>query len=401
MKRSVGLVRTLAVSCALAAGTGTAAPETGMPIPETLRWEGPLGGAHTAPETVQITVRPAAGGDFEWLRAEAGPAQAAPAPRRIPASVTAPAHGDEPRTFTPRAAWVWQDTQWRTAPEDFVRDAQTRGLDEVYIAVHVENGSVADPASLVRLIALATPRGLRVTVVEGDPRMATAEGLAFAVDRARALRAFNETHPDTALSGLQYDIEPYILPAYQRRPERVLADWARSIAVLSETYGEAVDLVIPFWLPDVPGGAVALTEAARHARTLTVMAYRTTPAALVDAALPALEWAGRTGLPVTVAVEAGALADEEIHVYRRAAEGPLQILQGEDGADVRLHAAPVAGTQDRPTYVFSHAIALPASRISFAGDLAALGRVVSEAEPVLSGYPAFAGIAVHGLFETK
>ncbi len=317
----------------------------------------------------------------------------------LPALAGAATEPGEMSTERVRGAWVWREAVWAEDPAALIESAQAAGLSVLYIAVPIRQGAIERPDALSRLIRRANARGVAVHAVEGDPRMISGYGLEHARQRAQALAHFNAAYPRTPLSGLQYDIEPYLLDQYASAPVQTFAQWAQALAALSAAYGEPVEIVVPFWITAVPGGAAALAAAAPSATRLTVMAYRTTPEAILQAATPLLSWGDTYGVPVAVALEMGALPDETAEVYRREDSGELTLADTGEAANARLHGHTVLGREGQPAFTYSHSVTIPASRISFSGDYAALASAAEAVEPRFLDFRSYAGLVIHGLIE--
>lgn len=307
--------------------------------------------------------------------------------------------GSTPEITRVRGAWVWREAVWAQDPDRLIERALAADLSTLYVAVSIREGAVDRPDSLARLIERASAHGLDVHVVEGDPRMISGYGLDHARMRAQALAAFNRNHPRSPIAGLQYDIEPYLLERYASAPEQTFADWASALGELSSAYGAPVEIVVPFWITEAPGGAAALAAAAPSASRFTVMAYRTTPETIRQVALPLLVWGEAHGKPVSVALEMGILPDETARVYRREARGELTLEQTGGAARARLHDETVEAQTGRPAFTYSHSVTTPASRISFSGNYAALHAAAEAVEPDFLDFTSYAGLVIHGLIE--
>ena len=398
------LTRSPHLTLVISAIAGLILAAAGPALAQEPLWTSPLSSARPAClSAIHVYVRPGAGEAVEYLRAEGIQDACTPEPRP---ETPAPGRQDpnrarEPRPITrdlQRGAWVWRSERWVQDPEAFIDTALAQGLDQVFISIPIAADRVAAAPALERLILAAQHAGVRVAAVEGDPRMVTSDGLQYAQGRATALRQYNLDHPETPLDGLQYDIEPYLLPDYAEAPEAMLGLWARSLIALGETYGANLDIVIPFWLPGAPGGPAALEAVHDRAERLTVMAYRTSPASILAAARPALIWGETHDIPVVIALETGPLDDEFIHVYRPAPVGTLQMSLPGQAQEVRLLPGAMPGTEAEPVFRFSHAVTAPAARVTFNGDLPQLYRSLETIEPLLNAYDSYAGVAIHGLF---
>ena len=296
---------------------------------------------------------------------------------------------------TRSGAWSWDDRAWLAHPEMLVADAKRRGLDRLFVAIPIVAGAVRDPAKLRGFLRDARAAGIGVDAVEGDPDMVDGEGLAAAVARARAIRAFQaEAPPGERLSGVQYDIEPYIRPGWRDREDSYLA-WADSILTLSRTLGATVDLVAPFWLASTERGRIMLDRAAPAVRMVTVMAYRTDPVTIERVAEPALAWASRRGKPLRIALESGRLDDETETRYVEATRGTLALVPGDAPRLMLLDAAgTLPGARMFEATGRTH---IRAATLSFLGDEATMVRDAAQLRPVFGAWPQFAGFAFHGL----
>jgi hypothetical protein len=136
----------------------------------------------------------------------------------------------------------------------------------------------------------------------------------------RAYAAYNASAaPAARLAGLQFDVEPYLLPEYAAGK----ADWdARYLAMARTLRGAAgslrLELVVPFWWDRKSAlldGLAPLVDA------LAVMDYRTDPAQVTAFAVPFLDWGARHGRQVRIALEAGGIAPETQRRDVRAGAG--------------------------------------------------------------------------------
>ena len=150
-----------------------------------------------------------------------------------------------------------------------------------------------------------------------------------------------------------------------------------------------MDVDVPWWMLGAPGGASALRNARTSIGTIVVMAYRTEPQLILEAAEPWLA----TGVPVKIAVEAGEVATEVQRTYRRSPAGALAI----NGGHAALHSAPIAGTEGVATFSLAGETRTRPDRVSFYGRDAE--RVAAERTilPFLTAWPNFRGFRIHGL----
>jgi hypothetical protein len=294
---------------------------------------------------------------------------------------------------------MWEPARWADDPIRLVEDAATHRIGMLFVPLRIENGQLLQQDRLARFVRLARRQGISVVAVEGDPAMILEEGRKGAVARAEAIARYQRgSSPEERLAGVQYDIEPYLLPSFETERERILGAWAETVAALEGTLGEGMDLVLPFWIADRQDGRLLLDRIRPHVRRITIMAYRTEADAVTSAAEPLLAWGSENGVPVTVGLEAGFVADEVHHRYVPAAEGELHLVGiGDITAAVLLDGA-YEGLPGA-TFRLDLTTTIAGSRISFLGDTSRMMEVARETEGRLSAWSAFSGLAFHGFLE--
>ena len=293
------------------------------------------------------------------------------------------------------SAWAWEPERWRDDPHRTLAAARRLGVQRLFVTLEVADGSLRHASELRRFVRLASASGIKVEAVEGDPRMILPQGLDAALVRARAFADYQRNAgADERLSGVQYDVEPYVLPEWGRNPVGYPA-WAEAVLRLRQGAGEPVDLVVPFWVGEEEEGQAFLRRVAPAVRILTVMSYRTELPLLTQVAEPLLAWGAAEGVKVRLALEAGSLADEAEQVFRPAARGTLAIMQGAELRVLLLAASgAIPGAQ---MYAQHSASVVPAQRLSFLGREEAMMELARRAQPLFSAWPSFVGFAFHGL----
>lgn len=309
------------------------------------------------------------------------------------------------RTVVPppsRSAWAWEPSRWRDAPQRLLDEARGHRLDRLFVTVEIGDEGLVDAARLATFVSDAHQAGIAVVAVEGDPGMSLAGGRGVALARFAALSAYQHAATEAArLDGVQYDIEPYLLPAFASDPDAVFRGWAETLDALAAAKPPfPLDLVLPFWLLDTPAAPLVMPAIARTAQRVTVMAYRTTAAEVMRAAEPLLAWGTVASLPVQVALEAGPLADETTQHYARAASGSLWIVpQAEGEALLLLLHQPRATVAPARVYALERESVFAASRVSFLGDHAGMEATAAQIADGLRAWPSFGGLAFHGLID--
>jgi len=296
----------------------------------------------------------------------------------------------------PATAWAWDPVRWRDAPGGLIDAAVERGIGRLHVAVEIDGGRVSHRDALARFVRAAGARGVAVDAVEGDPRMVRPAGRRPALARARAIAAYQrDAPPAERLAGVQYDVEPYLLPEFGADPAGTLAAWAGLLRDVSRELGAPIDAVVPFWLANTPEGERALTAVADRLRQVTVMSYRTDPALVTVLTEPILAWAGGRGVPVRVALETGPLRDETEQRFAPAPRGPLALFDVGGTTAVALLRESASGA---PAFAPVGAPQpIRAANLSFLGDDARMLDVADDVERRLAAWPAFDGLSLHGL----
>lgn len=302
-------------------------------------------------------------------------------------------------TAQPRSTWIWRPGDWIDGGPALLDWAAAQGIRELFITVPLKDGTaVRAPDQLAAFVRQAGDKGIAVHSVDGDPHMVLADEVPAVVKRVQAYAAYNAAQPPAArLRGVQFDVEPYllpdtVLPAAKR--DAAYVDMARAVKAAA---GDAlrVEFVVPFWW----GKNRALLDAlAPHADALAVMDYRTDRDQIVDFAIPFLDWAGAHGRRVRIALEAGPIDPEVQRRYVRAADGPGDLLAVDVGGRqvLALLRQPLAAPDAR-LYRLQSTRDIDGSATTFHKDKAALLRLLPGLEADFGAWDGFGGIAIHEL----
>ncbi len=299
-----------------------------------------------------------------------------------------------------RSTWVWKAADWRGRGPALLDWAAAHGVRELFITVPFKDGKVHEPARLAAFIRAAAGRGIRVLSVDGDPHMVLPTQLPALARMVRAYAAYNAAaEPAARLAGLQFDVEPYLLPEYGVGK----ADWDARYLAMARTLREAagglrLELVVPFWWD---GKSALLESLAPLADALVVMDYRTDPSEIGEFAVPFLDWAARHRRQVRIALEAGEIAPETQRRYVRAGAGEAaDLLRLKIGGQqvLALLREPVAGAADAEGFRLQSTREIDGSATTFHKDKGVLLRLLPSLESDFSAWgDAFGGIALHEL----
>jgi hypothetical protein len=297
-----------------------------------------------------------------------------------------------------RAFWAWDAAWWIERPNDFRDRLGAAGATAVYITVPMTaDAAVTEPDRLARFVAMAGRAGIRVLVVEGDPHAILPGERPKFVQRARALSAYNRTVAlESRLAGVQYDIEPYLVPGLTFDPSAWQSAYLTTLRELRAAIDATLEIAAPFWWATMTDGF--LDGVAASVDGLTIMNYRTELRQIEQSAEPLLFWGLRHGKPVRVGLEAGPLPDETRHSFRPADIGEVWLVTVA-GSDVLVTLSAPAANPGGVALRRVDARTVSASETTFHADRSRLDTLLPEIERRLAPWPINAGIALHGLFK--
>jgi len=299
-------------------------------------------------------------------------------------------------TPAPRSTWIWQQAEWRERGQALIDWAVREKIGELFITVPLQEGRVAEPVALAAFVKAAGARGILVTAVDGDPHMVLPAEQAPTAARARAYAAYNaQAEPAARLRGMQFDVEPYLLPAHVLPPAERDRRYLELAARLREAAGPMrLEFVVPFWWDGKPE---LLRELAGSADALSVMDYRTDPQQIYRFAVPFLDWAETHGKQVRIALEAGPIGAETQRRYRRASKGSAgdMLLFELEGQQVLVLLRQPAAHAKAQAFTLAGSRTIDGSATTFHADKAALTRLLPKLEATFGAWKGFGGIALH------
>lgn len=296
----------------------------------------------------------------------------------------------------PRSTWIWDRSAWLERGEELLDWAARERIGELFIVVPLEGGRIKDPELLSAFVRRAGQRDIGISAVEGDPHMVLPGERAATTARARAYAAYNAAaEPAARLKGIQFDIEPYLLPEHVLPGARLDAEYVATLAALREAAGAMpLEFVVPFWWGD---RQALLDGLAQHADAVSVMDYRTDPEQILAFAIPFLDWGAASGKRVRIALEAGPLPFETQRRYRRAPDsgaGDMLLFTVEGQRVAVLLRQPLAHPRAVP-YRLVDSRPIDGSATSFHQNKDALRALLPRLEADFGAWPGFAGIALH------
>jgi len=159
--------------------------------------------------------------------------------------------------------WVWHEKWIRVEKNhDRILDfCQTWGINLMLIQIHADRASVKRGKPILRhanqlrsLIEKARRRGIRVEALDGAPEMALAKNRGDVLAILDLVLAFNRTlPPHAALSGMHFDIEPYLLPGWNTpQRQQIMRQFlelmeAADLKIKLDGLHMTLSASIPFW----------------------------------------------------------------------------------------------------------------------------------------------------------
>ncbi|QDH20135.1 hypothetical protein [Saccharibacillus brassicae] len=208
------------------------------------------------------------------------------------------------------STWVWNPWLLRSSPDELLRFAAANGVKTLYVQIDPELAA-ADYAAFIRR---ASAQRIEVHALDGAP--------AWATDR-RLPEAFlswltgyqNSADMDERFSGIHIDVEPYLLPEWTTGREALLQSWKTHMNVVlagARRLRLSAEADIPFWFHEqaLPGETSTLSAwIIDRFDGVTIMAYRDSAEAIVEAARAELAEGEQLGKPVRIAVETNRSAE--------------------------------------------------------------------------------------------
>lgn len=256
-----------------------------------------------------------------------------------------------------RAIWTWESESYALVQDpDAARQAlelaRRKHLTTFYLyadAYRDRNLIEADPATYHRFVRAMHAAGLRVYALLGSADLHT-ESYVLPERRQKALAMFRrvldynaQAAGDERFDGVNLDIEPYLLDAWDREKYPLLAgflDLGRAMMDMKRASGQAIEVgpAIPFWFAGIRlewnGTSASVTD---HVLSLydyaALMDYRNHADGgdgIISHAVDTLDIAARRGKKVVIGVEIGAGELEKVsfqHKSERDLERELALTE--------------------------------------------------------------------------
>ena len=270
--------------------------------------------------------------------------------------------------------WNWEAHTWNTSPKQFIAKIKSKGINQIYLQLEIENKTIKYIDQLNQLLDIAYKNRIKIIAIEGSPDMVIDSGLKNAIERNKIIKQFCSMRKNKpSLAGIQYDIEPYILDEYNQDANHIWKLWINAIKMLSQSWGDKIEVVIPFWLLYIDNGEQTVKSIKSYTSKYIIMAYRTNYTQIYNISAEWLTWGDKNEQKIIIALENGLIEDEV---------DKFNISSGDNEVD---------------TYSSHLSTRTANNEISFMGDEKRLFETVRLLQNDLTQWRSFDGIALHGI----
>lgn len=301
------------------------------------------------------------------------------------------------------STWIWQPALWMPEHQEVLwHQLEDADINRIYISIPLDETTwqPQNRDKLREFIRTAKNKKLSVWAVEGDPYAILPEGRQHFTQRAAAYAAYNQSVPvEEKLDGIQYDIEPYLIPGFHLKPASGYKAYLETMKTLKSHLNMPLESVLPFWIAEGNKDRTKFMEKLGGiVDGLAVMDYRTNPAQIKKLAEPFLNWGKRFDKPVQIALEAGPLPDEYHRVYHPAQTGEIwiQTLQNQPVLIVlkQGHKNPKG-----LSFAYSHQTLSKSDTTTFNADIRTLIQLLPTLQTYFSNWHNYQGLALHQYLE--
>lgn len=228
---------------------------------------------------------------------------------------TPPAHANNGDT---KALWVW-DFYEAAANSDkitqLIQFLKAHNFNMMFIGT--KNTLPDQPLTYSELIQSAHAEGIQVFAVVGRANWALEGSHRDALAELRQVLSYNQKYPLNKFDGIQFDIEPHILPEYKTKRGSVCYQFIqllKKIAAEIDASGDPLefDAAIPWWYASGENPVIVETGGERKALSYfvldivdsaSIMSYRTTADRQIRATQEVADYAAEIGKKIYVSSE--------------------------------------------------------------------------------------------------
>jgi hypothetical protein len=208
-----------------------------------------------------------------------------------------------------KATWLWDTSLISKYPGriSVIQFARKQQIARIYLQV---NTSVAKNAYRA-FIRSASSSGIQIHALDGAPDWVMPNRHIRISSLVNWVMTYNNSVSDNEkFTGIQVDIEPYLLPQWYQDQNTTITNWLDALVLFANDAAQDPSLIIssalPFWVDEiiVPATGETLIEATLQLmHEVTLMSYRDQAQAVVDITDTKLALADELGKKIFVALE--------------------------------------------------------------------------------------------------
>lgn len=241
-----------------------------------------------------------------------------------------------------KATWLWNTALIVDSTADILQFASSQQITKIYLQINRD----LDISQYQRFITAASAQHITVEALDGAPSWALDQDRHQLQDALQWVVSYQHASSSTEqFSGIHIDIEPYLLPNWAKEQATIIAQWQRSVQMITAT-AQSLHLSssadIPFWLYTLrtPDDRSTLSQwMIEQYDSLTVMAYRDSGTAIYDVAQAQLSEADTAGKDMYIGVETNRSSEgEHVSFYGKGATA-LTTALGEVSTQASTHSS--------------------------------------------------------------
>lgn len=218
-----------------------------------------------------------------------------------------------------KAMWVWDYYQSLSTDEqrqELIQFSLNNNINLLFVGTKT---TLKDhPEEYAEFIQKAHKNGIRVFALAGNASWAQKENHQYALEQLKQVLDFNASHPSDEFDGLQFDIEPYSLPAFKKNAAVVstqlldLFEASVKMIPIESKEGFELNAAVPFWYASGQQSIIIEYNEARKPLShhildlfdsVTIMAYRDNAAAQIELSKADVEYASSAGKKAYIGAE--------------------------------------------------------------------------------------------------
>jgi hypothetical protein len=215
-----------------------------------------------------------------------------------------------PRSKPLKATWLWDTSLISTLEnrDSVLQFAKEQSVNRIYVQVNPDE----DKSSYRAFIHAAAAAGIQIHALDGAAHWVQPDHHQLIVDMVKWVKDYNASVLETErFTGIQVDIEPYVLPEWQSEQNAMVTNWIGALALFSSEVKQDTSLTasaaLPFWLHQiaVPGisGMMLNEKLLSLFDEVTLMSYRDQAQAIVDITAADIALGDRLGKKIFIGVE--------------------------------------------------------------------------------------------------